>query len=639
MSHPLTRRTKGWTARLGAALVAVCAAALLPAPAARAAAPAESFTWPSSGVLEVAGRGFGHGIGMSQWGARGAAYRGLTHQQILAHYYRGTTLSSREEPNLDVWIQGDTDDTTEVTPAPGLRVSDAAGSTTLPTTLAGAPVTRWRIVRDTTGLRVQGLAGGSWRPEPTRATYTSPATFTTTSGLVRVVLGSSSSAFLREYRGGVRAAASGTSPNLITVVDSTGTDYLRSVVPSEMPALWAEAALRSQAVAARTYAYFEANANAGKAYDTCDTTQCQVFNGVRDLALDGTTVKKTYEHQNTDDAVDGTRDAARNMGQMLTYSGALAFTQFSASNGGLSVAGSKPYLQSFADPYDGVYEDIVPASSPHSWTDVIDRADIQATDPAIGTLLRVTIERDGRGEWGGRTTKVTLDGSQSDLVRTGDQFAAAATLLHRWWAPTSAGWSQYDAIIGPGDFSGDGVADLLARDGAGDLWLQAGAGNGSMAPREQVGTGWGGFTALLGPGDWNGDGRGDVIGRLADGRLFLYPGNGSGGFLRAIQIGTGWQGFDVLLAPGDWNGDRRNDLIARTRDGYLHLYPGNGTGGFLRPSRIGTGWSGFDVILGPGDFSGDRRNDLIARTTDGRLLLYPGNGTGGFLSARQIGTP
>ena len=40
------------------------------------------------------GKGFGHGVGMSQWGAQGMALRGASYQQILAHYYIGTALTS-----------------------------------------------------------------------------------------------------------------------------------------------------------------------------------------------------------------------------------------------------------------------------------------------------------------------------------------------------------------------------------------------------------------------------------------------------------------------------------------------------------------------------------------------------------------
>jgi len=42
------------------------------------------------------GRGWGHGVGMSQHGARGMAYAGYTFEQILMHYFRGITLGVRE---------------------------------------------------------------------------------------------------------------------------------------------------------------------------------------------------------------------------------------------------------------------------------------------------------------------------------------------------------------------------------------------------------------------------------------------------------------------------------------------------------------------------------------------------------------
>ena len=50
---------------------------------------------PESGsqpVLEIRGRGFGHGVGMSQWGARALAERGADFRQILQHYYRGVQI-------------------------------------------------------------------------------------------------------------------------------------------------------------------------------------------------------------------------------------------------------------------------------------------------------------------------------------------------------------------------------------------------------------------------------------------------------------------------------------------------------------------------------------------------------------------
>jgi SpoIID/LytB domain protein len=55
--------------------------------------PSNRFEVETSGdTVEVLGRGWGHGVGMSQWGAQGMARNGASHEQILAHYYPGTSL-------------------------------------------------------------------------------------------------------------------------------------------------------------------------------------------------------------------------------------------------------------------------------------------------------------------------------------------------------------------------------------------------------------------------------------------------------------------------------------------------------------------------------------------------------------------
>ncbi|MFP5333959.1 MAG: SpoIID/LytB domain-containing protein [Actinomycetes bacterium] len=492
----------------------------------------ESWRWPSTGSLDVAGAGFGHGKGMSQWGARGAAAEGLDTPAILAHYYPGTALETRAEPLLRVWIRGDTDNETEVVPASGLRVVTPAGEAVLPSSLGGQQVTRWRAVRTSAGLVVQGLAG-SWRTLSVAGqdAHASPVAFTrrtaTDPGTVRVVRDTSSGEVLREYRGDVRAAASGSVPGLLTVVVSSGRDYLRSVVPAEMPATWEAAAVRAQAVAARTYASFEAAARPSTSpYDTCDTTQCQVFAGAADYRLDGTLIKR-HEHPAGDTAVDATA------GQVVTYGGTLAFTQFSAANGGWTADGGRPYLTAFPDPYDGVL-----ASTAHAWTDTVEAQPLESAYPAIGRLQSVSLQRDGNGQWGGRVTSVTLVGSTGTQTISGERFRSLQGLRSTWWTPSSASWADYDAILGPGDWDGDGTADVVARDSAGLLWLQPGTGTGTMAPRRQIGSGWGGFTAIVGPGDWNGDTRNDLLARTSDGRLLLYPGNGTGGFHRASQVGS-----------------------------------------------------------------------------------------------------
>src|SRR5690606_7662155 len=82
------------------------------------------------------------------------------------------------------------------------------------------------------------------------------------------------------YRGRLRAAAPRRGSRVRETVNLVSMEnYLRGVVPLEMPASWHPEAVRSQAIAARTYATYERNHPLAKHYQICDTTQCQVYGG------------------------------------------------------------------------------------------------------------------------------------------------------------------------------------------------------------------------------------------------------------------------------------------------------------------------------------------------------------------------
>ncbi|HET6242128.1 MAG TPA: FG-GAP-like repeat-containing protein [Arthrobacter sp.] len=200
------------------------------------------------------------------------------------------------------------------------------------------------------------------------------------------------------------------------------------------------------------------------------------------------------------------------------------------------------------------------------------------------------------------------------------------------------GWEAFNALISVGDFNGDGKNDLIARKPDGTLWLYPGtglidAGNPGYAAPKRIGDyGWDVFTALIGTGDFNGDGKNDLLARKADGSLWLYRGTGivSGsnvGYSGALKIGDyGWEVFDQLVGSGDFNADGKNDLIARKFNGTLWMYPGDGTGKLSAPRRIGTGWNVFDTVLGAGKLNADSFADLVARRPDGSLWAYSGTG-------------
>ena len=211
------------------------------------------------------------------------------------------------------------------------------------------------------------------------------------------------------------------------------------------------------------------------------------------------------------------------------------------------------------------------------------------------------------------------------------------------WAPNvpdsiGTGWGSFTAFLAPGDFSGDGKPDVLVRDGDGRLLMYRGNGAGGWAAgaRQTVGSGWGGFTALVAPGDFSGDGKPDVLARDAGGALFMYRGDGDGGWLTgtAEKIGSGWGPFTTILGAGDFSGDGKPDVLAVNPAGALLMYRGNGAGGWLtgQAEPVGSGWGGFTALAAGGDFSGDGKPDVLARRSDGALLLYRGNGAGGWLT-------
>ncbi|HEY3535026.1 MAG TPA: FG-GAP-like repeat-containing protein [Pedococcus sp.] len=165
-------------------------------------------------------------------------------------------------------------------------------------------------------------------------------------------------------------------------------------------------------------------------------------------------------------------------------------------------------------------------------------------------------------------------------------------------------WAAYTDLVTPGDWTGDRKPDLLARKANGELWLLAGNGNGGFfGTWRKIGTGWQMFTQLITPGDFTGDGRADLLGRTASGRLFLYRGTGvatatATGYQPGVVVGTGWQVFNTVLSTGDLTGDGRADLVVRTPANVNYVYPGNGKGGFAARQRLAAPWGATTRVVG-----------------------------------------
>lgn len=272
---------------------------------------------PAKSLFVVTGRGWGHGVGMSQWGAYGLARNNWTYQQILAHYYRGTALDTRS-PGQQVGVFLDQRSTLSVGSAARFKVTD--GSKTRRHGAAN-PVS---VSRTSSGLiHVAGVGK-----------FASPATISSSSPLW---LGST------RYRGNLRISVVGGS---LRAVNRVGIDnYIRGVVTRESPAWWgdvgAQEAIEAQAVTARSYALYTLEHGGGKCSGfLCPDVRDQVYGGY------------SSETANGNEAVNATA------GVVVEHSNAIAQTFFSSSSGGRTAAsvdvwgGSVPYLQSEDDPAD-----------------------------------------------------------------------------------------------------------------------------------------------------------------------------------------------------------------------------------------------------------------------------------------------
>ncbi|HEX2771976.1 MAG TPA: SpoIID/LytB domain-containing protein [Micromonosporaceae bacterium] len=387
-----TRLLAGASAAAGVAALALVA---VPAQAAE-----NSWTVPRQATITIDGHGYGHGHGMSQYGAEGAGRQGVGYRRIVEFYYPNTRWGTARGP-VRVLISADTSDDLLVVARSGLQVRGTGGGgfTTLPDNGAS----RWRISSWGDGTNHVGYLTNTWhhyaalRGQGEFGAGGEPITLITPSGST-------------QYRGRLRAAAPSSGSAARDTVNILPLDsYLRGVVPLEMPALWTPAAVRSQSVAARTYAAYErAHPRAGH-YQLCDTASCQVYGGY------------SAEHSASDAAIDATRQ------QVLLSGGDPAFTQFSSSSGGWTAAGSFAYLPAKRDPYDGWSGNPV-----HSWSTSVTDARLESQWPALGNLTSMRTTRDGHGDWGGRVRTVTLKGSQGRVQVSGDTFRSVLGLRSTW---------------------------------------------------------------------------------------------------------------------------------------------------------------------------------------------------------------
>jgi stage II sporulation protein D len=393
---------------------------------AAASTAATTTTSTARNVLVVSGHGWGHGLGLSQWGAYGYALHGWTFDRILAHYYTGTTLGPAPVSTLRVLVADE-------------KKATVGGT---------AP---WTIV-DATGAK-QAMAAGSTvplGPAPTvnGVALTPPLAVSSTQPLT--VDG-------HAYRGRLTVIAAAKE---VQVVDVVGLEaYVKGVVPAEMPSTWPAAALEAQAVAARSYAL--ANLHKSAAFDVYGDTRDQVYGGV------------AAETPAAGAAVDATR------GQVVLYAGKVADTLYFSTSGGrtadAAVATGKavPYLASVADPYDT-------ASPYHDWGPVlVDAAKLQKLLALAGPVQSVTTTA-GRD---GRVASAVVAGSFGrQATITGAQLRDDLGLRSTW---VTIGQLSLAATTKPVTYGGSATLSGIVR-GVSGVTLESRVGSGPWTPAGTV---------------------------------------------------------------------------------------------------------------------------------------------------------
>jgi len=378
---------------------------------------APTATAPNPGVLgdtvTFYGRGWGHGVGLSQYGAQGRASDGQSAAQILAHYYKGTTLGTKANAQIRVLV-----------------LEDFAASSTNPVQVYGRGGS-WTV----DGIAGTFPADARLRFTPTTSGSTTTWRVTITASNGTALFNASSSARIRirpgtgttlqlwskpsaydRYRGVLRLIGrTGATATANVVNELPMESYLRGVVPAEVPSSWPAEAVKAQAIAARSYAAYRLHPSTGT-YDIYDDTRSQVYRG------------RLVEKAGSNSAVSGTAGVV-----LRTPGGGIANALFHSTGGGatennenvfVSATGQKTagvfsYLRGSMDrrpdgtPYDG-------ASPYATWsTQSYSLAQIQSWFAAdsrtnVGTLVAIDLTDRGVS---GRLISVTLIGQDGSTKK------------------------------------------------------------------------------------------------------------------------------------------------------------------------------------------------------------------------------
>jgi len=558
-----------------------------------------------AGGIVFRGGGFGHGLGMSQYGAYGRAAAGQDVATILAAYYQGTNLAIQDQPAIRVHVG-------ESVPGRDFAITPGAGRTDPVTATGDFTIinTAIKVASATTtpgSPMVVGNSGDRWwirygtaPGEVVTASTASPLVISFASQNAPIVLGLNNFRYLYGEFELINV------PGKITRVVNrslTMQQYLYGL--GEMPSSWPDEALRAQAIAARTYA-IDKSIRSGDNRPGCN---CTLFSNTNDQVFNGAEKILGVSGNRWQSAVDTTDRT------VIHYAGQPIQAFYASSNGGSSdnveeiYSATLPYLRAAADPFDSY------GNANANWTRSYTIAELSrwssaASDTAVGTVT--SIELLGPFTGGGRVGRVI------DAARGG---------------------ARINGTAGSKRVSGDRLRSMInsgvTSDGGGSSrqLLSTKFRTGSI--QLDVATARGGLTVAAG------DVNGDTIPEIVTG-----AGPGSGPLVRITTSGgtllNQFYAFDpafrggINVAVGNVDGDPLQEVIVAPMAGggpNVRVYTASGV---LKNSFLAydPGWFG-GVFVAAGNVVGDGRAEIVtgvgagggpdvrAFTAEGTLAVQP----------------
>ncbi|WP_162624955.1 FG-GAP-like repeat-containing protein [Streptomyces cadmiisoli] len=281
------------------------------------------------------------------------------------------------------------------------------------------------------------------------------------------------------------------------------------------------------------------------------------------------------------------------------------------------------------------------ANGTYTWSLTAQPADGQGTALSLSGSVKVTTGAAAPRDYAGNDgvgDVLTLNSSGTLTVQRGTGTGTLGSKVSGSGWPTSAKFVPY------GDLDGDRCNDTLVRLSSGALRAYrpaCGKAPTPSTPYTSLGTsGWNQYDVLASPGDVSGDGRPDLLARSAStGAVYLYKGTSAGKLSARVKLYDSWKTYKKVIGAGDLNGDGIGDLLAQDKSNNLYRYNGTGKGTFGARVKVASGWgASYNAVVGVGDITGDGKADLVSRDTSGNVWRNSGDGKGSIGGRSKITT-